>query len=71
MSATTATCVKHLWERYLEVHNRLERVVRVCVHCGCKEICWARPSFHRRVDAASAETMLAVPSGACSSSQER
>ena len=68
MSATNATCVEHLWERHLEVHNKLERVVRICLHCGCKEICWARPSFRRHNDPARSEMAVA---GICAKEEDR
>jgi hypothetical protein len=33
-------CRHHVWERRLEMHDRLERVVRICVHCNRLEVCW-------------------------------
>lgn len=41
--AILRTCRAHVWERHLEVRNKQERVVRVCVYCGANEICWSRP----------------------------
>ena len=58
LSATATTCGKHVWERHLEVHNRLERVVRVCVQCGCQEVCWAQPPVRRRLQPARASLVV-------------
>lgn len=35
-------CKEHRWERRLEMHHGAESVVRVCVRCGERELCWAR-----------------------------
>jgi hypothetical protein len=48
VAAKPATCNAHTWERNLEVQNKLERVVRVCVVCGKKEICWSQPDPRRK-----------------------
>jgi hypothetical protein len=31
------------------VQNRRERVIRVCAHCGCEEVCWAQPPARARL----------------------
>jgi hypothetical protein len=38
------TCRFHFWDRRLEVHNHVERVVRTCTCCGLTEVCWIRRS---------------------------
>jgi hypothetical protein len=40
MSSSVAMCQVHVWERHLEVHKDNERVIRVCVNCGRREMCW-------------------------------
>jgi len=47
-TAPLPTCNEHVWERHLQVHNKLERVVRVCMHCGCVEVCWSPPPIRRK-----------------------
>lgn len=42
-----APCAEHIWERHLEVHHNIERVVRICVHCGREELCWTPPQPRR------------------------
>jgi hypothetical protein len=49
MTQSTGTCVKHVWERRLEVRNQLERVVRVCAHCGREEVCWIKAPARRKL----------------------
>jgi hypothetical protein len=59
VETTLVGCVKHVWERHLEVHNHLQRVVRVCAQCGCKEICWSQ--FPGRRKFRNRRSGLAVP----------
>jgi hypothetical protein len=35
-------CRAHLWERRLEVHEGVQCVVRFCLNCRRKELCWSR-----------------------------
>ena len=37
------TCCKvHIWERRLEYHHGVQCVVRYCLECGHRELCWSR-----------------------------
>ncbi len=61
MQRTASTpCIEHTWERSLETHHKLERVVRVCTHCGHREICWEQPHARR---ARGREVFTVRPSG--------
>lgn len=35
-------CKRHVWERRLEIHHNVQCVVRFCLECGQKELCWSR-----------------------------
>jgi hypothetical protein len=35
-------CKRHDWERRLEIHHGVQCVVRYCLDCGAKELCWSR-----------------------------
>ncbi len=35
-------CKRHTWERRLEVHRGVQCVVRHCLECGHRELCWSR-----------------------------
>jgi len=50
---TALCCLIHRWERRLESPGGAERVVRVCLRCGRKELVWSRRGSPPRL--ASAE----------------
>jgi hypothetical protein len=38
----------HVWERRLETRTGVQRVVRVCLRCGCSELCWSPPNATKK-----------------------
>ena len=45
-------CNCYRWERRLESHDGVECVVRVCPHCGRRELCWSRRGLSSEAAAA-------------------
>jgi hypothetical protein len=41
-SPSAMRCKQHIWERRLETHRGVQCVVRFCLECGERELCWSR-----------------------------
>jgi len=56
-------CKQHIWERRLEFHRGVQCVVRFCLECGVKELCWSRRPVSLEPVAKEEDNYLPTASG--------